>query len=135
MKLPFKAGFAELAEIKRKKSTKIMVVDDSKIVRHLIISMLDEIGFKAIIESDNPDSTEELLSLHSPAAVLAEWGSPAMPQAINPNIKVIYFITPDDFTKNQTQIAALGHACILKPFDAKALKTKFQQLGIKKSSK
>jgi CheY-like chemotaxis protein len=135
MKIPFKAGFAELAEIKRKKRTAIMVVDDSKIVRHFVICALEDIGFKNVIESDNADSSAELIKQQAPAAILAEWGSSALPQAINPNIKVIYFITPDDFTKNQTQIAALGHTCILKPFDAKALKTKFQQLGIKKSSK
>ena len=97
-----------------------------------IADALADIGFRNIVESDNATTTQELISQESPAAILVEWGSSALCRAINPNIKVIYFITPADFAKNQSQIAALGHYYILKPFDSKTLKQKFNQLGIKK---
>ncbi|HMA64191.1 MAG: response regulator [Fibrobacterota bacterium] len=55
---------------------KILVVDDSKTMRYVLINQLRELGYNLIIEADCVDKAKLLLSVETPALIISDWNMP-----------------------------------------------------------
>ena len=57
---------------------KILVADDSGIMRKIIIRSLNSIGMTDVVEAANGREAVELFKLHGPDLVLTDWNMPEM---------------------------------------------------------
>jgi two-component system chemotaxis response regulator CheY len=55
---------------------KILVVDDSKTMRYVLIKQLHELGYESIIEADCVDKAKLLLSVEQPTLIISDWNMP-----------------------------------------------------------
>jgi two-component system, chemotaxis family, chemotaxis protein CheY len=55
---------------------KILVTDDSKMIRHLVISALNELGYNEIIEAANVGEAKNLLKGHKVGLIISDWHMP-----------------------------------------------------------
>lgn len=55
---------------------KILVVDDSKTMRHVVITELKEIGYEDIIEADCVEKAKPLIMKDSPQLIISDWNMP-----------------------------------------------------------
>lgn len=55
---------------------KILIVDDSKTMRYVLINQLKELGYDAFIEADCVDKAKLLLSGDPPSLVISDWNMP-----------------------------------------------------------
>jgi two-component system chemotaxis response regulator CheY len=119
---------------------KILVVDDSKVVRKFIIGCLDKLGFTGIKEAEHGLAAVELVKVEMPDVILLDWNMPVMdglefiktlrtmPNGNSPI--VIFCTTENEITKITEALTHTANEYIMKPFDGDVLKTKFVQLGI-----
>lgn len=121
--------------------TKILIVDDSKVVRSFISRCLDELGFSDKEEAIHGQDALDKVNTSMPDLILLDWNMPVMdgleflkalrkmPNGASPI--VIFCTTENDLGKIQEALANAANEYIMKPFDAEILRTKFTQLGIK----
>lgn len=57
-------------------SKKILVMDDTPTMRLIVAGMLNDLGFKDIIEAENAEMAVELVKKDAVAIVLADWNLP-----------------------------------------------------------
>jgi two-component system, chemotaxis family, chemotaxis protein CheY len=55
---------------------KILVVDDSKTMRYVLINQLRELGYDRIVEADCVDKAKLMLSVETPALIISDWNMP-----------------------------------------------------------
>jgi two-component system, chemotaxis family, chemotaxis protein CheY len=55
---------------------KILVVDDSKTMRYVLINQLRELGYDQIIEADCVNKAKLMLSVEIPALIISDWNMP-----------------------------------------------------------
>jgi len=55
---------------------KILVVDDSKTMRYVLINQLRELGYDHIIEADCVNKAKLMLSAETPALIISDWNMP-----------------------------------------------------------
>jgi two-component system chemotaxis response regulator CheY len=55
---------------------KILVVDDSKTMRYVLINQLHDLGYDFIIEADCVDKAKLLLAVEQPALIISDWNMP-----------------------------------------------------------
>lgn len=120
--------------------TRILIVDDSKVVRKFVARSLNDIGFKDLEEAADGQEALDLVNAQMPNVILLDWNMPVMdglqflvelrklPNGYDPI--VIFCTTENEMSKIQTAIGASANEYIMKPFDGEILKTKFIQLGI-----
>lgn len=119
---------------------RILVVDDSKVVRRFISQCLGELGFTDLDEAGDGKEALDRVNAQMPDVVLLDWNMPIMNgleflQALrklpNGNAPIVIFCTTEnEMSKIQEAIANTANEYIMKPFDGEILKTKFIQLGI-----
>ena len=119
---------------------KILIVDDSKVVRKFVAKCLDDIGFKDIREAADGQEALDRVNETMPEVILLDWNMPVMnglefiqalrklPNGTEPI--VIFCTTENEVAKIQLAIMNSANEYIMKPFDGDILKTKFIQLGI-----
>jgi len=54
----------------------ILVVDDSKVMRHMIVKILNELGYHAIFEASDVPEAKRVLSQETIALILSDWNMP-----------------------------------------------------------
>lgn len=119
---------------------KILIVDDSKVVRKFVSKCLNDIGFDDLREAEDGQVALDLSKEEMPEVVLLDWNMPVMdglqyltalrqiPNGADP--VVIFCTTENEMSKIQTAIGASANEYIMKPFDGEILRAKFIQLGI-----
>lgn len=119
---------------------KILIVDDSKVVRKFVARCLQDIGFDDLREAEDGQVALDRVNEEMPEVVLLDWNMPVMngleflialrelPNGNNPI--VIFCTTENEMSKIQTAIGASANEYIMKPFDGEILRSKFIQLGI-----
>lgn len=55
---------------------KILVMDDTPTMRMIVTGMLNDLGFKDVVEAENTDMAFELMKTHEIGVVLADWNLP-----------------------------------------------------------
>lgn len=116
-----------------------MTVDDSKVVRKLVSSMLVQLGFK-VAEAENGQEALELCKKIKPDCILLDWNMPVMDgltfikefrkNSLNNNVKIIFCTSENDLPKIQEAMEAGGDEYIMKPFDIEVIRNKFIETGL-----
>ena len=130
-------------------NTKFLVVDDFATMRKIVKKVLDELGYKNVVEAVDGKNALDLLNEHQAKNdpiqfVISDWNMPNML-----GIDLLKACRADDKYKNipfmlvtaeseQTQIIDAAKAgvseYVIKPFNAATLKTKIERVYQKVSS-
>jgi len=118
---------------------KILIVDDSKVIRMVARKILQDLKF----ETDEAADGKEALTICQeamPDGVLLDWNMPvmdgleylkelrALPGGDAPI--VIFCTTENDISHIQEAIEAGANEYIMKPFDSEIIQAKFDQVGL-----
>ena len=114
---------------------KILVADDSGIMRKIIIRSLNSIGMTDVVEAANGREAVELFKLHGPDLVLTDWNMPEMTglevvqelRGVGSQIPIIMITTE---AQQRQVIAAIQAGCtdyLTKPFEAEFLREKLDK--------
>jgi two-component system, chemotaxis family, chemotaxis protein CheY len=118
--------------------TKILVVDDSAVIRKVARRILERLGFE-VDEAENGRKALDCCAENMPDAVLLDWNMPVMdgiqflrelrktPEGARP--KVIFCTTENDVSQIARAVHAGADGYILKPFDKEILAAKFEDMG------
>lgn len=119
---------------------RVLIVDDSKVVRKFIHHLLTELGFSEVEEAIHGQDALDKCKTSLPYFIILDWNMPVMnglefilafktlPGA--ENTKVIFCTTENEFSKIEEAIGAGAEEYIMKPFDMEILKGKLSQLGL-----
>jgi two-component system chemotaxis response regulator CheY len=121
-------------------SLKILVVDDSKTMRYVLITALKEIGYKSIIAAECVDAAKNLLAADPmPDLIISDWNMPGASGLdllkyvrSNPRTKEIPFImltTEADRTKIVEATRAGLQSYLIKPVKKNVLAEKMHGLA------
>ncbi len=116
-----------------------LTVDDSSVVRKVIIKMLKELNFEAM-EASNGKEALELCSKRKPDFILLDWNMPVMngiefvkefkKNENNNNVVIIFCTTENEMEKIQEALLYNVNEYIMKPFDRDVLREKLIMTGI-----
>ncbi len=122
---------------------KILVVDDSKVIRMVAKKILQELEFETDEAADGKEALA-ICQVAMPDGVLLDWNMPvmdgleylkalrALPGGDEPI--VIFCTTENDISHIQEAIAAGANEYIMKPFDSEIIQAKFDQVGLLQAS-
>lgn len=118
---------------------KILVVDDSKTMRHVLIVQLKELGYDSIMEADCVQKAKLLLSADLPSLIISDWNMPGatgldLLKAVKGNartsdIPFIMLTTETDRTKIVEATKAGLQSYMLKPVKKPVLIEKLRELA------
>jgi two-component system chemotaxis response regulator CheY len=115
-----------------------LVVDDSRVLRKVVHSMLDRYQFYVVEAADGQEALERCQAL-MPDGILLDWNMPVMdglsflkalrqmPGGDTP--KVIFCTTEGDMSRITEALAAGADEYIMKPFDDDVLASKLEIVG------
>ncbi len=116
-----------------------LTVDDSSVVRKVIIKMLKELNFESM-EASNGKEALELCSKRKPDFILLDWNMPVMngiefvkefkKNENNNNVVIIFCTTENEMEKIQEALLYNVNEYIMKPFDRDVLREKLIMTGI-----
>lgn len=118
---------------------KILVVDDSKMMRHVLTKQLHEIGYKIVLEAENVEIALRIIKTEQPDLILSDW---IMPDSTGlellktvrkmPSTQNIPFImvTTQKEQKHIIEASRAGLQCyLLKPIQTNTLIEKLTSLA------
>lgn len=117
-------------------NTNILIVDDQKTMLRIIHSLLDQIGFKNVVEATSGPRALELMQEQKFGLILSDWNMEPMSgidflktvRASGNNIPFI-MITAESAAENVVLAKQAGvNNYIIKPFNAGTLKTKIESV-------
>jgi two-component system chemotaxis response regulator CheY len=116
-----------------------LTVDDSAVVRKVIVKMLKELNLETR-EAENGQKALEECTKQKPDFILLDWNMPVMNglefikhfrnDKANDDVVVIFCTTENELSKINEALAQGSNEYIMKPFDAQVLKDKLIQTGI-----
>jgi len=116
-----------------------LIVDDSRVIRSVARTMLEEMEFD-VREATNGQEALEMCREAMPEAILLDWNMPVMtgieflielrkaPGGKDPI--VLFCTTENDMGFIRRAIDAGANEYIMKPFDSEILRSKFEQVGL-----
>lgn len=124
-------------EVQLPESTKALVVDDSKVMRRMLVNVLTDAGVSDILQAANGD--EALASVQvdeSVALVLMDWNMPGMDgleavkaiRELGRTMPIIMVTSEADRARIVTALKAGANNYIIKPFDPPALLDKIKKV-------
>lgn len=118
---------------------KCLVVDDSRVVRKVSRTMMEDFGF-SVDEAEDGQKALEYCKTTTPDIILLDWNMPVMngleflkalrqlPDGMTPI--VIFCTTENDMAHIQAAMEAGANEYIMKPFDEDILGGKLRQLSL-----
>lgn len=116
-----------------------LVVDDSKVIRHVARRILEELEF-SISEATNGQEALDQCRQQMPDAILLDWNMPvmngidflkALRQEQGGDSPIVVFCTTENDIGHITEaISAGANEYIMKPFDRDILEDKFSEVGL-----
>jgi two-component system, chemotaxis family, chemotaxis protein CheY len=118
---------------------KILIVDDSKVIRMVARKIVQELEFETQEAADGKQALDAC-RLAMPDGVLLDWNMPVMsgieylrelrvlPGGDAPI--VLFCTTENDIEHIQEAMAAGANEYIMKPFDSEIIQAKFDQVGL-----
>ncbi len=118
---------------------KILIVDDSKVIRMVARKILHELDFETEEAADGQEALDACKA-SLPDGVLLDWNMPVMdgleflkalreiPGGDAPII--VFCTTENDIEHIQKAIAFGANEYIMKPFDSEIIQAKFAQVGL-----
>lgn len=116
-----------------------LIVDDSRVIRSVARTMLEEMEFE-VREATNGKEALEMCQESMPEAILLDWNMPIMtgieflvelrkfPGGDAPI--VLFCTTENDMGFIRRAIEAGANEYIMKPFDSEILRSKLEQVGL-----
>ena len=117
---------------------KILIVDDSAMMRRILTNALASIGHKDLVEADGAEAALERLGENSIDLIITDWNMPGM-QGIDllravradPQMKAMpVLLVTAEARRDQIVLAAEAgvNGYIVKPFTAQTLKEKIEKI-------
>ncbi|MBC8445289.1 MAG: response regulator [Rhodospirillaceae bacterium] len=118
---------------------KILIVDDSKVIRMVARKIVQELDFETLEAADGQQALDACRD-EMPDAVLLDWNMPVMsgieylkelrllPGGETP--VVLFCTTENDIEHIHEAMAAGANEYIMKPFDSEIIQAKFSQVGL-----
>jgi two-component system chemotaxis response regulator CheY len=123
----------------------ILVVDDSKTVRNVIISHLDSLGFRDVSEADSGESAFYLVVRKKVDFIFLDWNMPKMNgieflakiRGMSNHAKIpVLMVTTEGEREKVLQASALGiEGLVVKPFTKELLLLKVLEVFVKRGLK
>lgn len=118
---------------------KILVVDDSKTMRHVLITQLKELGYEKFLEADCVAAAKELFAAETPTLIISDWNMPGasgldLLRAVRANAATketpfIMLTTETDRAKIVDATRAGLQSYLLKPIRKPVLEEKMRELA------
>lgn len=118
---------------------KILIVDDSKVIRMVAKKILQEMDFETEEAADGQQALDACKA-SMPAGVLLDWNMPVMDgmeflvalRALpGGDAPIVLFCTTENDMEHITQAMSSGaNEYIMKPFDSEIIQAKFSQVGL-----
>jgi two-component system chemotaxis response regulator CheY len=116
-----------------------LIVDDSKIVRKVVRSIVEQLGF-LVIEAEDGQVAVAQVKANAVDVIILDWNMPVMDglecmKQIRADTaiaqpKIIFCTTENEFSKIQQAMTAGADEYVMKPFDESIIAGKMRQLGI-----
>lgn len=117
-----------------------LIVDDSRVVRKVLRTILEDHGFSVISEAENGREALDACISSMPDIIFLDWNMPVMSgidfmkelEGIRGGsaTKVLFCTTENDCTKIMQAIEAGADEYIMKPFNADTVRDKLEIVGV-----
>lgn len=119
---------------------KALVVDDSRVMRRIVIRTLDELGYECVEAGDGQEALDRLAEGFVPDLACVDWNMPVMDGLTfvtsvraEPrwrSITLMMVTTESEHSQIVRALAAGAHEYLIKPFTPDALRDKLDLLGL-----
>jgi two-component system chemotaxis response regulator CheY len=130
----------ESRTFRKDKPMRALVIDDSRVMRSILGSLLKKAGFEVAEAGNGQEGLDRLRHLGKPDVVLADWNMPVMDglefvRAVRADslfgaVPVIMVTTETELAQVSQALDAGASAYLTKPFDREALADKLRLLGL-----
>jgi two-component system chemotaxis response regulator CheY len=113
----------------------VLVVDDSRVMRRIIIRALEEIGLTDVVEANDGDEALVEFPKHEFMLVLTDWNMPNKNgleviqgiRAMGSQVPILMITTESEKARVFSAIQAGVTDYLVKPFDAESLRAKVEK--------
>jgi two-component system chemotaxis response regulator CheY len=119
-------------------SLRFLVVDDFSTMRKLVISFLNDLGYKQVVEAESGDHALPILKQGGVDFLVTDWNMPGMPglellKAVRSDPKLaklpVLLVTAEAKREQIVEAAQAGvNGYVVKPFTAQTLKEKIEKI-------
>lgn len=119
---------------------KALVVDDSRVMRRIVIRTLDELGYECVEAGDGQEALDRLAEGFVPDLACVDWNMPVVDGLTfvtsvraEPrwrSITLMMVTTESEHSQIVRALAAGAHEYLIKPFTPDALRDKLDLLGL-----
>lgn len=119
---------------------RVLIVDDSRMTRHMIGKMVQNLGFEILEAADGSDALEILVKDQEFQLVLIDWNMPKMTglelvqnlvtKGIKGGMKLMMCTTENELPKVVQALNAGADEFLMKPFDEEMLSEKVSLLDL-----
>jgi two-component system, chemotaxis family, chemotaxis protein CheY len=119
---------------------KALVVDDSRVMRRIVIRTLDELGYECVEAGDGQEALDRLTEGFVPDLACVDWNMPVMDGLTfvtsvraEPrwrSVTLMMVTTESEHSQIVRALAAGAHEYLIKPFTPDALRDKLDLLGL-----
>lgn len=119
---------------------RILIVDDSKVIRNILRDMLEKLGCNDLRFAENGAQALEVCRDAMPDVIFLDWNMPVMDgmefmknfraEPFETRAKVMFCTTENDCVKIMQAIEIGADEYIMKPFDADMVVAKLSAIGI-----
>lgn len=116
-----------------------LIVDDSKVVRKLVKSIVENLSFETMEAGDGKEAISKCKE-KMPEVILLDWNMPVMDgmgflgafksEFSGAGTVIIFCTTENEVGRIQEALDAGAHEYVMKPFDSEIIKNKFIQTGV-----
>ena len=121
---------------------KVLVADDSALIRHVLVKILSEAGVESVVQAWDGQTAVQKVAEEAPDLVLMDWVMPNMTgfdavrkiRASGNNVPIIMCTTEGEQNRVVDAIKAGANSFVVKPFDPEVIIAKIKETLAKVSS-